>query len=243
MRRVEINETERLARNVTLVRALLLPTTYLTVAMLGGLRIAGDSRTVLFLPPPLIALLLASLLLLLFIRGRLLELRNWFSYDFSLATNLSHALTLLALFFASAQAFNAVLPERGFFHWLLSFFLLWTLWNNLFAPFDARRLLRSLAVLFGTAFLLKYLLLASLGSPEGGWLQRIANALLEGATLGTVEAERFAPATGYIAFFAVALYIVGLVLMALQPRTAVCERAATSPLPEHDDSAAGLLSQ
>jgi len=230
-------------KNALLVRALLLPTVLLTAALFGGLRIAGENLTTLFLPPPLIALLLASLLLLLFIRGRLIELRDWFSYEFSTTTNLSHALTLLALFFASAQAFNAVLPERGFFHWLLSFFLLWTLWNNLFAPFDARRLLRSLAVLFGTAFLLKHLLLANLGSPEGGWLKRIASALLEGATLGTVETERFAPATGYIAFFAVALYIVGLILIALQPRTDERGRETATPLPKHDGPPAGLLDQ
>ena len=79
---------------------------------------------------------------------------------------------LLTLFFASAQAFNSVLPERGLLHWLFSFFFLWTLWNNQFSSFDARRLLRSLLVLFGTAFVLKQMLLASLYASDGGWLKR-----------------------------------------------------------------------
>jgi len=121
---------------------------------------------------------------------------------------------LLTLFFASAQAFNSVLPERGLLHWLFSFFFLWTLWNNQFASFDARRLLRSLAILFGTAFVLKHMLLASLYSTEGGWLKRVAGSLLQGVSLGTLDAESFAPATGYISFFTLTLYVAGLILLA-----------------------------
>jgi len=120
----------------------------------------------------------------------------------------------ITLFFASAQAFNSVLPERGLLHWLFSFFFLWTLWNNQFSSFDARRLLRSLAILFGTAFILKHMLLASLYSPEGGWLKRVAGTLLQGVTIGTLDAPSFAPATGYISFFTLTLYVVGLILLA-----------------------------
>jgi hypothetical protein len=82
-------------------------------------------------------------------------------------------------------------------------------------PFDARRLLRSLAVLFGTAFVVKHLLLAGLYSTDGGWLQRLAGVLLQGVSLGTLDAPTFAPATGYISFFTLALYIAGLVLLSL----------------------------
>lgn len=121
---------------------------------------------------------------------------------------------LLTLFFASAQAFNSVLPERGLLHWLFSFFFLWTLWNNQFSSFDARRLLRSMVVLFGTAFVLKHMLLASFYAPDGGWLKRIASALAQGVTLGTLDAPMFAPATGYISFFTLGLYIVGLMMIA-----------------------------
>src|SRR3712207_8830861 len=39
---------------------------------------------------------------------------------------------LLTLFFASAQAFNSVLPDGGLFRWMFAFFFLWTLWNNQF---------------------------------------------------------------------------------------------------------------
>jgi hypothetical protein len=205
--------TAQRARNRTLVRSLLLPTVFLTVVLLGGLRVSAETRAFVFVAPPLVTLVLAVLLMLLFVRGRLVETRDWLSHSLPALSNVSHTLTLLTLFFASAQAFNSVLPERGLLHWLFSFFFLWTLWNNQFSAFDARRLLRSLAVLFGTAFLLKHLLLAGLYAPEGGWLRRMTGALLEGVSLGTLEAERFAPATGYISFFTLALYVGGLVLV------------------------------
>jgi len=171
----------------------------------------------IFIAPPLITLVFAVLLMSLFARGHLLQFSRWISSDHPLPVNISHALTLLALFFASAQAFNSVLPERGLLFWLFSLFFLWTLWNNQFSSFDARRLLRSLAVLFGTAFVLKHMLLAALYAPDGGWLKRITGALVEGVSLGTLEAERFAPATGYISFFTLALYVGGLMLMTPAP--------------------------
>ncbi len=186
---------------------------FLTVALLGGLRVNAEDHAFIFIAPPLITLVLAVLLMLLFVRGRLIEFDRWVSSDYPALVNISHVWLLLTLFFASAQAFNSVLPERGLLHWLFSFFFLWTLWNNQFSSFDARRLLRSLAVLFGTAFVLKHMLLASLYSSDGGWLKRVAGALLQGVSLGTLDAPAFAPATGYISFFALALYVVGLFLL------------------------------
>ena len=202
------------SRNRALVDFVALPFLFLTVALLGGLRVDGESRAFVFLAPPLVTLLLAVLLMLLLIRGDLLRFQQWIRSDLSPLTNVAHSWMFITLFFASAQAFNSVLPERGLLHWLFSFFFLWTLWNNQFSSFDARRLLRSLAILFGTAFILKHMLLASLYSPEGGWLKRVAGTLLQGVTIGTLDAPSFAPATGYISFFTLTLYVVGLILLA-----------------------------
>lgn len=207
------------SRNQAVVTYWALPFIFLTVALLGGLRVGADDHAFIFFPPPLIALVLAVLLMLLLVRGGLIELRAWIAGNSPPLANLSHIWVLLTLFFASAQVFNSVLPERGLLHWLFSFFFLWTLWNNQFSSFDARRLLRSLVVLFGTAFVLKHLLLASLYEPDGGWLKRLTGALAQGVTLGTLDAPRFAPATGYISFFTLGLYIAGLMLMSLNPRT------------------------
>ena len=209
----EVVAAENRSRNQALVSYWALPSIFLTVALLGGLRVSADDHAFIFFPPPLITLVLAVLLTLLFVRGGLIELRSWIEASHPPFQNISHIWVLLTLFFASAQAFNSVLPERGLLHWLFSFFFLWTLWNNQFSSFDARRLLRSLVVLFGTAFVLKHLLLASLYASGGGWLQRLTGALVQGVSLGTLDAPMFAPATGYISFFTLGLYIAGLMLV------------------------------
>jgi hypothetical protein len=213
---------DRRETNRLLTVHLLLPTIFLTVALAGGVRVEGATRALAFNAPPLVALVLAVLLLALFARGRLVDLSGWLSHDHAPLANVSHALTLLSLFFASAQAFNSVLPDAGLFRWLFSFFFLWTLWQNQFASFDARRTLRAVAALLGTAFVLKHLLLASLYAPEGGWLRRVAGALVEGLTQGSLgEQATVTPATGYVSFFALALYVVGLILLPRAPAGAL----------------------
>ncbi len=218
------------ARNRSLLHFILLPVLFLTVALLGGLRISTEGHTFVFVAPPLVALLLAVLLMMLFVRGRLIEFNRWVASDLEPLTNISNVWMLLTLFFASAQAFNSVLPERGLLHWLFSFFFLWTLWNNQFSSFDPRRLLRSLTVLFGTAFVLKHVLLASLYSPEGGWLKKVAGTLLQGASLGTLDAPAFAPATGYISFFTLAIYVAGLVALTFASPDNIGEAVFTEQL-------------
>src|SRR5947207_1954763 len=175
--------TDYAERNRLLLHSIVLPTLLLTVALLGGLRVDANTKQFIFLPPPLITLLLAALLGSLFVRARALELHRWLAIDQPVLTNIAHLLTLLALFFASAQAFNSVLPESGLLHWMFSFFFLWTLWTNQFSIFDTRRLLKTLGLLFATAFLLKHLLVSGLYGPEGGWLKRLAATLLRGVAV------------------------------------------------------------
>ena len=204
--------------NRALLRHVLLPTIFLTVALLGGLRVAAGSGALVFVAPPLVTLVLAVMMLALFARGGAVRVGRWLSADHAPAENVSHALTLGALFFASAQAFNSVLPEAGLPRLVLACFFLWTLWQSQFSAFDPRRLLRSLAALFGTAFVVKHVLLASLYSAGGGgWLRRLAAAALEGVTLGTLDGPAYAGATGYVSFFALALYVCGLALLPPSP--------------------------
>ena len=98
------------------------------------MRVSTENRTFIFVAPPLVTLLLAVLLVLLLVRGRLIRFHQWIASDLPPLTNVVNLWMLITLFFASAQAFNSVLPERGLLHWLFSFFFLWTLWNNQFSP-------------------------------------------------------------------------------------------------------------
>jgi len=209
--------TDNRTRNRALVRHVLLPTIFLTVSLLGGVRVAAETGALVFLPPPLVTLVLAVMLTALFVRAGAVGVGRWLSAELPALANVSHALTLAALFFASAQTFNSVLPDAGLPRWMLSFFFLWTLWQNQFSAFDARRLLRSLAALFGTAFVVKHVLLASLYAPGGGWLKRLAGFALEGGAAATPDAQALAPATGYISFFTLALYVCGLLLLPPAP--------------------------
>jgi hypothetical protein len=224
-------------RNRALLHFIVTPTILLTVALLGGLRVDAQTRQFVFIAPPLVTLVLAILLGSLFLRAGAIDLRQWLALEQPMLTNLAHLLTLLALFFASAQAFNSVLPESGLLHWMFSFFFLWTLWTNQFSSFDARRLLRSLIVLFSTAFVLKHLLVSGLYAPAGGWFSKLAAVLLQGVA---IDVPAFAPITGYISFFALVLYVAGLLLMAPSPprpastdnKVAVREDAESAELAE-----------
>ena len=74
-------------------------------------------------------------------------------------------------------------------------------------------LLRSLAVTFGSAFVLKFVVLYELSAPGTGWLKRVLQAMLEGITLGTLTQDPVRPITGYVAFLTVALFLVGVFLL------------------------------
>ena len=63
--------------NRALLRHVLLPTVFLTVALLGGVRVEAESRALLFVPPPLVALILAAMLLALFVRGGAVRVGSW----------------------------------------------------------------------------------------------------------------------------------------------------------------------
>jgi len=201
-------------RNRALLHFIVVPTLLLTVALLGGLRIDAPTKHFIFIAPPLVTLVMAVLLGLLFVRAGAIDLGSWLAIDQPTLTNVAHLLTLIALVFASAQAFNSVLPESGLLHWMFSFFFLWTLWTNQFSSFDAGRLLRSIIVLFGTAFVLKHVLAAALYAPEGGFVRRLVSTLLQGIA---IDVPAFAPVTGYISFFALVLYVVALLLIAPAP--------------------------
>lgn len=196
-----------------------LPFIFLTAALLGGLRINAADGGLLFLKPPLICLIFASILLILFLRAHLIKLNGWFSESFSTTKNIANATGLFTLFCASTQIFNSLLPEKGLPFWIVAFCFFWTLWNNLFAEFDTKRLVQSLGGLFGLAFVVKYLILANLAAPgDKSWIQGMLENPTQEAFTWLLDLPKFSPATGYTQFFALGFFLIGLFL--LKPETA-----------------------
>lgn len=209
---------DELNRQFAVRNYILLPLIFLTVALLGGLRVGAEDSAFLFLKPALVCLIFASVLIVLFFRANLIRLDGWFSENFSTTKNLANASVLLALFFASTQIFNSLLPEKGLPFWVIAFCFFWTLWNNLFAEFDTKKLIKSLGGMFALAFVVKYLVLANLTAPtSGSFWQRITENPAREAFTWLLDLPRFAPATGYIQFFALAFFLVGLFL--IKPET------------------------
>jgi hypothetical protein len=194
-------------------RYLALPGAFLLVTLLGGMRLSLESNAFIFLSPTLFNLVLAVMLFAVVVRGKLVKINEWFSPAFSVLENCANGLVLLTMFAASVQVINSVLPEKGLAFGLTAFFLLWTFWTNLFAELQAKKMLRSLAALFALAFVFKYVFLASLVSTEESWAKKLAESLFEKVSLGLFEIPKFSGATGYIAFFTLLLYGVGLVLL------------------------------
>lgn len=195
-----------------------LPLIFLTVALFGGLRLNAADNALLFLKPALICLIFAVILIVLFFRAGFLRLDGWFSEGFTITQNTANASILFTLFLASTQIFNSLLPEKGLPFWIFAFCFFWTLWNNLFIEFQGKRLLQSLGSVFALAFIAKYLILAYLTAPtsESWWRGIVENPTQEFFTY-LFDLPRFATGTGYIQFFAVIFYLLGLFLLPPAP--------------------------
>jgi hypothetical protein len=187
--------------------AFYLPLLFLTVALLGGVRI---SDRVILVPPALFSLVLALLLLGVLVKSGALAPDRLMNAGRSTVANMNGFVVLITLFVACAQAFTLATPESGLPHLLFCVFLLTLLLNTLAAGTDRVRTLRSLLVIFGSAFILKFIVLAALSDQTGGRLKRVLLVLFEGVTLGTLTQEVLHPATGYLAFFTLAMLLIGL---------------------------------
>jgi hypothetical protein len=193
---------------------LYLPLVFLTSALLGGLRFSATDGTFIFLKPSLVCLVLAAMLLILCARANLVAIGEWFSEERSLVENVAHGVILASVFAASTQIFNSLIPEQGVPYWVITFCFFWTLWNNIFADFDTRRLVRSLGALFALAFVVKYLVLLNLAAPANqSWIENMIQSPSRSAAAWLLDVPEFSSATGYIQFFAVALYMLGLYLL------------------------------
>jgi hypothetical protein len=205
--------------------AFYLPLMFLTVTLLGGVRVADR---VSLIPPPLFALVLAALLLGVLVKGRALVPERLMRADRAPLANLNGLVVLLTTFVAAAQAFNVAIPESGLPRMFCQVLLLVLLLNTLVASPDRVRVLRSLMVIFGSAFTLKFVVLTAISSPAESGLKRVLLAMLEGLTLGTLTQSVVKPITGYIAFAVLVLFLTGLALLPGRPPDASQLSVSTS---------------
>ena len=219
--------------------AFVLPGLFLTVTLLGGFRV--DDRITL-VPPTLSALLLALVMLSTLVRGHVLAPPALMSESRTNTENLSGLVVLLTLFAASAQALHLVTPERGLLHGIFVVFLFVQLLTASAAGTDRAGLLRTLVVTLGAAFILRFVVLEALYAPDAGALKRVLTALLAGVSLGGIEYESHAPVTGYVAFLALALFMIGLYLLPARQLPAGTSQLAKTDLRGSGSPGSGRLS-
>ena len=190
--------------------AWVLPLAFLTVALLGGLE--PGTRTP-FVAPPVFALVLALVLVAIIVRSGTLAPDRLVNGSRSPLANANGAVVMLALFAATSQVFNLLSPRSGLPLVAVNGFLFVLLLNTFVAAPDRVRLLRSLVVICGAAFVLKFVILAGLSDPEGSRTRRVLVALFDAATLGTITQDPLPGVAGYLAFATIVLYLIALALL------------------------------
>jgi hypothetical protein len=213
---VESRELQRriaASRDVPLGREVFtLPLLFITVAALGGVRVAADG-TLAFAPPSVVALVLSVLLIAALVNSGALSPERLAGGARTGLENASGVVVLISLLLASAQILTLLTPPSGLLSFVFTSFLLLLLWNTLAVGPDRRQLLRSLSVVCGGCFLLKFVVLAAFYDPNGGLLRRVVIAVLEGVSLGSLGYVPDRPATAYLGFATLLIYFVGLVLL------------------------------
>ena len=190
--------------------AIYLPVLFLTVTLLAGLR---PGSAVVAAPPSLFSLVLAVLLVGVLVQsGAFAPLRVVNASRPALA-NLNGGVIAATLLVAAAQTFSLLTPDAGLPRVLFSVYFLVLMINTMAASPDRVRVLRSLAVTFGAAFVLKFIVLDALSDPAGGRMTRLLQVLFEGVTLGTVTQDAQHPAAGYVAFAAIVMFLAALAML------------------------------
>ncbi|HVD93912.1 MAG TPA: hypothetical protein VNC21_16565 [Vicinamibacterales bacterium] len=189
--------------------AILLPILLLTVALLAG---AEPGPRIALVPPSLFSLVLATMLIAALIRGGALIPARLLHGSRTMLANANGAIVLAALLLASAQVLAVVTPRSGVPLFFVDVLLFVQMLNTLVTQPDRVRLLRSLVVTLGSALILKFVVLSALSGPSTR-ISRVLVALFDVATFGSITQTPQPAAAGYIAFFAIVLYLIGVALL------------------------------
>ena len=193
--------------------AILLPVLFLTVGLLGGLRITD---TVTFHPPAPFTLVLALLMVGVLVRSGVFAHERPMNPSRSTIAN-CNGLLLLTVFFASAQALSLATPDTGLPRVAVYVLSLILLLSTRAASPDRKHLFGRLLVIFGSGFTLKFAILTQMGGPADGPLERVVRWFvrlgIDVASLGMVLQQPLHPATAFVAFFTLVLFLFGLTLL------------------------------
>jgi len=187
--------------------AIVLPFLFLTVALAGGLRPGSPFA---LMPPSLFALVLAVLFASVLVQSGALDPLQLMNSSRSALANGNGMLVLAALLLASAQVFSLLTPESGLPRLIASLYFLVLILHTMAADPDRVRLLRSLGVTFGVAFILKFVVLDALSDTASSRIGRVLQVLFEGVTLGAITQEPQHPAAGYLAFATLGAFLVSV---------------------------------
>jgi hypothetical protein len=190
--------------------AVVLPLLFLTVVFLGGIRPGAVSQ---FVPPGLFALVLAVLLAGSLVRSGALAPQLLVGVTRGPLANANGLTVIASGYLAAAQVLTLVTPTAGLPQFFVSVFLFVLLLNTWVSLPDRVHVLRSLMVILGAAFVLKFVVLASLSDPSGGRIRRVLVVLVDAASLGGITQERQPPAAGYVAFAAIVLFMIALAIL------------------------------
>ena len=192
--------------------AMTLPWLFLAATALASVEITG-ARGLAFSPPSLMALILGLLLVGLFVQSGVAHLPSLVSSHRGGLENATGIVVLVLLLLVSAQVLKMLTPSRGLFSFVVATYFLFLLLTTFAARPDPERVLRCLAMTFGGALVLKFVVLSGMASPRAGFVKKVTAAAVEGLTLGAIGADYHAPAAGYLAFAALVLLFVGLWLL------------------------------
>jgi hypothetical protein len=187
-----------------------LPILFLSVLLAGGMRIGGATMLV---PPSPYELVLGLLLVRVAIQSGALAPERLLSSARSTLANVNGGVLLTTLWLAAAQTLAVLIPQSGVPRLAFSVFFLILLLNTAAASPDRQKLLRSLAVTFGAAFLLKFVVLDALSAQGDGAIRRALLALVDGVTAGVLIQAPQHPITPYVALAVVGAFLIGLLLL------------------------------
>ena len=190
--------------------AIALPVLFLSVLLVGSIRIGGAATLV---PPSPYALVLGVLLVRVAVQSGALAPDQLLASNRSALANMNGVILLATLWLAAAQTLAVLIPDSGVPRLAFSTFFLILLLNTAVASPDRQRLLRSLAVTLGAAFVLKFVLLDALSEPGTSAVGRALLAIVDGVTAGALLQAPQHAAAGYIALAAIVLFLGGLFLL------------------------------